>query len=96
MKFEHEKYGECEFVELTQGQLEKFHVEMKALNGNGDVPNTVWRGNSVRACAKLNFMIMEPVLKESDVDNASPGYIRWLSNCIGEWQAEAMNLDPLS
>lgn len=95
MKFEHKKHGECVLVELTQGQLEKFHVEMRELNGKDNVPTTVWRGNSVRACAKLGLMT-DPVMKAGDVDDASPALIRWLSDCIGEWQAEAMNIDPLS
>lgn len=92
MEFEHEKFGRCELTELTQKQLEDFH---RIMSGKGNEPLTVWRGESVRACAKLGLLI-EPKWKPEDVDGASPGHVYWLSDCITKWQAEALSIDPLS
>jgi hypothetical protein len=92
MEFEHEKFGKCELVELTQKKLEDFH---RIMSGKGNEPLTVWRGDSVRACLKLGLLI-DPKWKPEDVDNASPAHVYWLSERITEWQAEALKIDPLS
>jgi hypothetical protein len=95
MEFTHDKFGKCTLVDLTQGQMEKLHTEIRALNEVDNVSMTVYRGNMVRACAKLDLMT-EPDWKLDDVDNANPGHVYWLSECITEWQSEALSLDPLS
>lgn len=92
MEFEHEKFGKCVLAELTQKQLEDFHEAMK---GKGELSLTKWRGESVRAFAKLGLLV-EPKWKSEDVDGASPGHVYWLSECITQLQSEALNIDPLS
>lgn len=92
MEFEHEKYGKCVLTELTQKMLEDFHRDMK---GKEKEVLSVWRGDSVRVTAKQGILT-EPKWTAKDVDNAKPGHVTWLSECIGKLIAEAMNLDPLS
>lgn len=92
MDFEHEKFGKCVLAELTQKQLENFHNAMK---GKEQEVLSVWRGDSVRAVAKLGILL-EPKMTPEDVDNAKPALIIWLAECIAKLNAEAMNIDPLS
>lgn len=92
MEFEHKKFGKCVLSELKQKQMEEYS---RAMNGKGDLPLQVWRGDSVRAVANLGLMT-EPDWDAEDVDNATPGHVYWLSECIAEWLAEALNIDPLS
>jgi len=92
MEFTHKKFGKCVLVELTQKQLEDFH---KAMKGKEIEVLSVWRGDSVRNAATLGIMT-EPVWTPEDVDNASPGHVNWLSECIAKVFSEAMNIDPLS
>ena len=92
MEFEHNKFGKCVLKEITQKMLEDFHRDMK---GKEQMPLSVWRGDSVRAVVKQEIMI-EPKWTLEDVDNAKPGQIVWLADCIAKMFSEAMNLDPLS
>jgi len=93
MDFESEKFGKCVLAELTQKQMEDY---ARAMQGKGNEPLTVWRGESVRACVKLG-LLLEPAWKQpEDVDGAKPGHVYWLSECIVKWQTEALNIDPLS
>lgn len=92
MEFEHEKFGKCVLTEITQKMLEDFHLAMK---GKETQPLSVWRGDSVRAAAKLGIMT-EPNWTPEDVDNAKPAHVVWLADCIAKLVSEAMNLDPLS
>jgi hypothetical protein len=92
MDFEHKKFGKCVLKELTQKMLEDFHRDMK---GKEQMPLSVWRGDSVRAAVKQEFLL-EPKWTLEDVDNAKPGHIIWLADCIAQLFAEAMELDPLS
>ena len=92
MEFTHDKFGKCVVIDLTQRMLEDFHLDMK---GKQDMPLSVCRGDSVRVFVKHEFML-EPKWTVEDVNNANPGHIVWLSDCIGKLIAEAMHLDPLS
>jgi len=92
MEFEHEKFGKCVVLDLTQKMLEDFHRDMRQ---DLEVPLSVWRGDSVRAAVKCGFMV-EPKWTLEDVDNAKPAHIVWLADCIAKLISEAMNLDPLS
>lgn len=92
MEFEHERFGKCVLADLTQKQLEDYSKDMQ---GKSEESLTIWRGASVRTVAKLG-LIKEPKLKADDVDNASPGLVYWLSECITKWISEALNIDPLS
>jgi hypothetical protein len=92
MEFEHEKFGKCVLKEITQKMLEDFHLDMK---GKETQPLSVWRGDSVRAAVKQEFLL-EPKWTLEDVDNAKPAHIVWLADCIAKLISEAMNLDPLS
>jgi hypothetical protein len=92
MEFKHEKFGKCELVDVNQKELEDFMREMK---GKENEPLSVWRGESVRASARLGILV-EPALTEADVNASKPGLVRWLSDCINEMLAEAMSIDPLS
>jgi len=91
MEFEHPKFGKCVLKPLTQKMLEDFHLDMR---GKEKGALSIWRGDSVRSFAKHEFMT-EPKWTAEDVDNANPGHIIWLSDCIHELIAEAMNIDPL-
>lgn len=92
MEFEHKKFGKCELKEINQKALEDFHRDMK---GKETQPLSVWRGDSVRAAVKQEFLVT-PKWTLEDVDNAKPGHIVWLADCIAKLFAEAMGLDPLS
>jgi len=92
MEFVHEKFGKCVVKDLTQKMLEDFHRDMRQ---DLEVPLTVWRGDSVRSAVKHGILI-EPELDADGVDNANPGYIVWLADCINKAVAEAMSIDPLS
>lgn len=92
MEFEHSKFGKCVLSEITQKQLEDFS---KASRGEPDQLMTVWRGNCVRAASEIGFLV-EPKITKEDVDNANPGLIRWLADCIAQMIAEANDIDPLS
>ena len=92
MEFEHEKFGKCVVLDLTQKMLEDFHRDMRQ---DLEVPLSVWRGDSVRSAVKHGIMT-EPKWTAEDVDNAKPAHIVWLAECIAKVIAEAMNLDPLS
>jgi|LSQX01.1.fsa_nt_gb hypothetical protein len=92
MEFTHDKFGKCVLKSLTQKMLEDFHLDMV---GKEKGPLSVWRGDSVRVFVKHEFML-EPKWTVEDVNNANPGHIVWLSDCIGKLIAEAMHLDPLS
>jgi hypothetical protein len=91
MEFTHEKFGKCVLKDLTQKMLEDFHLDMK---GKQDLPLSVWRGDSVRAAVKQEFLV-EPKWTLDDVDNAKPGHIMWLSECIVKLLTEVMYIDPL-
>lgn len=92
MEFEHKKLGKCILVEIKQKQLEEFS---RLMQGKDKEPLSVWRGDSVRAAAKLG-LLTEPALKLEDIDNQKPALIVWLSDCIAKVISEALNLDPLS
>lgn len=92
MEFEHKKFGKCVLKELTQKMLEDFHRDMK---GKENMPLSVWRGDSVRAAVKQEFLL-QPKWTLEDVDNAKPGMIIWLADCIAELFKEALEIDPLS
>lgn len=92
MDFQSKKFGKCVLADLTQIKAEAYAREMQ---GKGDVPLTVWRGDSVRVVAKLE-LLLEPELTPDAIDNASPGLIFWLSECVNKWMAEALEIDPLS
>ena len=92
MEFTHEKYGKCVLAEITQKQLEDFTSAMK---GKESEVLTVWHGEAVRNASKFEIM-EEPKMSATDIDNASPGLVRWLSNCIAQLISEAINPDPLS
>lgn len=92
MEFEHKKFGKCVVKDLNQKELENFSRDMKQ---DLNVPLSVWRGDSVRAAVKHGILI-EPALSLDDVDNAKPGLIVWLADCVNAVIAEAMNVDPLS
>lgn len=92
MEFEHKKFGQCVVKDLNQKELEDFSRDMKqGLN----VPLSVWRGDSVRSAVKHGILI-EPALSLDDVDNAKPGLIIWLADCVAKVIAEATDIDPLS
>ena len=91
MEFEHEKFGKCVVLDLTQKMLEGFHRDMRQ---DLEVPLSVWRGDSVRSAVKHNIMT-EPKWGVEDVDNAKPAHIVWLADCINKVIAEAMRSDPL-
>jgi hypothetical protein len=92
MQFEHKKFGKCELKEINQKMMEDFHRDMI---GKDKMPLSVWRGDSVRAAVKQEFMV-EPKWTVEDVDNAKPGHIIWLADCIAEMMREALSIDPLS
>lgn len=92
MEFEHNKFGKCVLAEITQKQLEDFS---EASRGESNQLMTVWRGNCVRAASEIGFLV-EPKITKEDVDNANPGLIRWISDCIAQMIAEASDIDPLS
>lgn len=92
MEFTHSKFGKCELVELTQKQMENYNTDMM---GKSDLALAVYRGDQVRSAIKHGFLI-EPVWVVEDVDNAKPGHIIWLSDCITKVLVEALNIDPLS
>jgi hypothetical protein len=92
MDFEHKKFGKCVLKEINQRMLEDFHTDMK---GKENQPLSVWRGDSVRAAVKQGFLL-EPAWTLDDVDNAKPGHIIWLADCIAQLFAEALDVDPLS
>ena len=92
MEFEHKKFGKCVLVEINQKQLEDF---MRGMKGKENEPLTIWHGESVRTAVRLG-LLTEPVLTPEGVDNAKPGLIRWLSDCISKMFAEATSIDPLS
>jgi len=52
MDFEHEKFGKCVILEITQKMLEDFHRDMKGMN---EQPLSVWRGESVRSAVRHGF-----------------------------------------
>jgi hypothetical protein len=92
-EYTHDRFGKCELAEITQKQLADYS---KAMHGKENMTLIEWRGESVKAAIKGGFFI-EPVLSEKDVDEANPGYIRWLSDkCIAEMIKEATDIDPLS
>lgn len=91
MEFTHDKFGKCVLTEITQKQLEDFTTAMR---GKESELLTVYHGEAVRNAAKFGIMI-EPVMTAEDVDNSSPGLVRWLSNCIAKVITEAINPDPL-
>jgi hypothetical protein len=92
MEFEHPKFGKCVLTEISQKILEDFHRDMQ---GKEKMPLSVWRGDSVRAAVKQGFMT-EPKWTLEDVDNAKPGQIIWLADCIAKMFSEALAIDPLS
>lgn len=92
MEFEHKRFGKCVVKDLTQKTLEDFSREMQ---GKETQSLSVWRGDSVRAAAKLGLLI-EPAWSPEDVDNANPGHIVWLAECVNSVISEALTLDPLS
>jgi hypothetical protein len=92
-EYTHDRFGKCELAEITQKQSVEY---AKLMNKNPDMSMFEYRGESVKAAIKLGLLI-DPVLTEDDVDNANPGYIRWLSDkCIADMIAEANSIDPLS
>ena len=92
MEFTHEKFGKCVVKDLNQKELEDFSNDM---TNKEKVPLTVWRGDSVRAAVKHGILV-EPALSLDDVDNAKPGLIVWLADCVNKVIAEALSIDPLS
>ena len=92
MEFEHKKFGKCVVKDLNQKELEDFSNDM---TNKEKVPLTVWRGDSVRAAVKHGILV-EPALSLDDVDNAKPGLIVWLADCVNKVIAEALSVDPLS
>lgn len=93
MEFTHERFGKCVIAEITQKQLADYSKEMQAL---GNETMIVFRGESVKAAVK-HGLLLEPKLTASEVDNANPGLVRWLSDmCISKAITEATNIDPLS
>ena len=92
MEFTHSKFGKCELVELTQKQMENYNTDMLH---KSDLALAVYRGDQVRAAIKHGIMT-EPKWTVEDVDNAKPGHIIWLSDCITKVLTEALNIDPLS
>ena len=92
MEFEHKKFGKCVVKDLNQKELEDFSNDM---TNKEKVPLTVWRGDSVRAAVKHGILV-EPALSLDDVDNAKPGLIVWLADCVNKVIAEALSIDPLS
>lgn len=95
MEFEHNKFGKCVLKELTQKEAEDYGRKMQELSEGPKEPLTVYRGNMVRVFSEFGFM-KEPKLSKEDVDNSSPGLIKWLSDCITKAMTEALNIDPLS
>ena len=91
MKFTHSKFGECELVEMVQKQMEDFNTDMMHKQ---DLALAVYRGDQVRSAIKHGILI-EPKWTVEDVDNAKPGHVIWLSDCITKVLAEALNIDPL-
>jgi hypothetical protein len=92
MEFEHKKFGKCVVKDINQKELEDFSNDM---TNKEKVPLTVWRGDSVRAAVKHGILV-EPALSLDDVDNAKPGLIVWLADCVNKVIAEALSIDPLS
>ena len=93
MEFTHERFGKCVLVDISQKLFEDYSQE---LLDKGDVTVIQYRGLSVKAAIKLGILI-EPEMTPEDVDNASPGLIRWLSDiCIAKHIQEANSVDPLS
>jgi len=92
MEFEQKKFGQCVVKDLNQKELEDFSNDM---TNKEKVPLTVWRGDSVRAAVKHGILV-EPALSLDDVDNAKPGLIVWLADCVNKVIAEALSIDPLS
>ena len=93
MEFEHEKFGKCVVLDITQKMLEDFQREIQDTPLR---PASIWRGNCIRAAIKHGIMT-EPKMTVEDVDNANPAYIKWLADyCVAKVVSEAMNIDPLS
>lgn len=93
MEFEHEKFGKCVIADITQRQMVAYGKEMV---GKGDVSMYEYRDLSIKAAIK-HGLIEQPELTEKDVDEASPGLIRWISDkCLTEAIKEANDIDPLS
>lgn len=92
-EYTHERFGKCVLAEITQKQLADYS---KILLDTGNISVIAYRGESVKAAIKCGFFI-EPELTDKDVDEANPGFIRWLSDkCIAEMIKEATSIDPLS
>lgn len=92
-EYTHDRFGKCELVEITQKQTVQY---AKLMDDIKNISMFEYRGRSVKAAIKLGLLI-DPVLTEDDVDNASPGYVRWLSDeCIAKMINEANSIDPLS
>jgi hypothetical protein len=92
MEFEHKKFGKCAIAEITQKQVENFHGAMKGKEGE---PLSLWRGESVRNALKFGIII-EPEWSVEQVDEARPGQVVWLSECVAKAFVEALSIDPLS
>lgn len=92
-EYTHKKFGKCKLIEITQKQFVDYSNSML---GKENMTLVEWRGESVKMAIKTGFFI-EPILTDEDIDEASPGYIRWLSDeCITEMIKEANDIDPLS
>lgn len=92
MEFEHKKFGKCVLSEISQKMLEDF---TRGMPGNEKESLTIWRGESVRNAVKSGLLV-EPTMSVDSINNAAPGLIRWLADCINNAIAEAIDIDPLS
>jgi len=92
MIFENKKFGKCELKDLTQKQFEEYSKLMLDYNKE---TLTVYRGQMLRTFAKLELLV-EPDWKAEDVDNAHPGHVKFVADCIEKHLAEILNIDPLS
>mgnify|MGYP005819211191 CR=1 FL=1 len=91
MDYDHSRFGKCKIADITQGQAEKFATAMQNTDA---LPQIVWNRRALIAASEAGI-IAEPKLDAEQINAASPGYIRWLANCIAASLAEASSIDPL-
>lgn len=90
-EYKNSRFGVCKLENLTQKKLEDYMLKMV---GFEDKPMTVFHGQAVRSAAELGIII-EPKIDPAGVDEANPGLIRWLSNCLADLVTEATTISPL-
>lgn len=91
---EHAKLGRLVLIrpadEITQGDIERFTVAYRNLNGVAD--NS---GKLVRAAIQAGWII-EPVLRLEELDSLPSRRVRWYGQLIDRLYDEATTVDPKS